>query len=275
MNARKIKRLCHEKPYLFDSAFLLSHSEAEKLVAKYGYPDLSRVIALAQSKGILGEDACNEIDRLVEKYEKRTGFAIWLRRHKRLAIIALVVLLLAGFFGLTPTGRAIAEDIRRVIVSLFEDGFSVEVKPEKNASAAYDIIEHDVTEYSSIEEFEVATGLQAAYVDNDMFDLISVKLYDSKSEIILSTIYETSDKGTVEMQQTWYDDSTYYIGDKHETENWDHYISTFNIRFDYFINDVESHFFAITAMPDSTVYVTGENLQYAILFLDNLQVPHN
>ncbi|MBR0026551.1 MAG: hypothetical protein IJP37_05265, partial [Clostridia bacterium] len=141
MNERKVKRLAYEKPYLFDNAYLLSRSEAQRLIVHYGSPSLERVVALAQSKGILGEDACSEIDRMVERYEKRTGFAAWLRkagrgtvdgirRHKRLAIIALVILLLAGFFGLTPTGRAIAEDIRRVIVSLFEDGYSVEAEFE-------------------------------------------------------------------------------------------------------------------------------------------------
>lgn len=275
MNARKIKRLCHEKPYLFDSAFRLSHSEAEKLVAKYGYPDLSRVIALAQSKGILGEDACNEIDRLVEKYEKRTGFAVWLRRHKRLAIIALVVLLLAGFFGLTPTGRAIAEDIRRVIVSLFEDGFTVEVKPEKNASAAYDIIEHDVTEYSSIEEFEVATGLQAAYVDHALFNILRIEQHSRTAETMLTTTYETVAGGIIDIQQTWYEDSAYYIGMKREDIVWEKYTSSNNISFDFYGNKEDKYFIAITSSVESQIFIVGTDSQYDTLFLDNIQIPYN
>lgn len=284
MNERKVKRLAYEKPYLFDNAYLLSRSEAQRLMSKYGYPSLTRVVALAQRKGILGEDACSEIDRMVERYEKRTGFAVWLRkagretvngirRHKRLAIIALVVLLLAGFFGLTPTGRAIAEDIRRVIVSLFEDGFSVEVKPsEDNVNT---VIAHDVIEYSTIDDFKRETGLTAAYIESDELYLRRIKRYNHRNEIVLSTIYETSDGGTVEIQQTWTENSGYYVGTSYGNIIWEEYVSPSNIRFNYFVNEEDGRFYALTTTVDTVIYLTSDVPQYIVLLLDSVRIPSN
>lgn len=244
------------------------------------------VIEKAQSQGILSEKNCNDLNVLVEKYSRQSRFnarfSVFskefvreIRLHKRLAICALVALLLAGFFGLTPTGRAIAEDIRRVIISLFEDGYSIDVKPEDNTDNSSNIIVHDVIEYSTIEDFEASTGLRAAYVDNHMFNVSKVTQYKYLSEIMLCTIYQTIDGGTIEVQQTWHEASTYYFGSKNEGIVWAEYLSASNIKFAYFINSTDVYFSAITSTPDAEIYITGDVPQHAILFLDSLQIPRS
>lgn len=276
MNVRKLKQLCYERPYVIDNVFTLNHSETQRVITKYGYPNIARVIALVENKGILTEDVHIELNWLIERHTNRTNFKNRLHNfvsgmhiHKRVAICALIVLLLAGFFGLTPAGRAIAEDIKRIIISLFDDSYSIDVKPSGDSSSK--IIIHDVIEYSTIDEFESATGLTAAYIESEEFILKSATQYNHRTEIVLSTVYGTANGGTIEVQQTWYGNSAYYFGDKLPSDTWTTYRSDHNLLFHYFINSIDSSFSAVATTVDSGIYIIGNSSHLAFEFFDSLQ----
>ena len=116
MTHRKLKKLLRSKPHLLNAAFSMGEHEAAALAKAHGCPSVPTLLAR--------EDWPPELKALIERLYTEP-FPMWAKRrmkriplrlrtlwstHARRLIPVVTLLLLVGFFALTPTGRELLKN---------------------------------------------------------------------------------------------------------------------------------------------------------------------
>ncbi len=114
----KIKR----KPWLLDPDRFLSDHKAHRLaLAQGGYPSASSIMEGARIKaGKTLEEWTTLTGFRLERKERKMKNRVFAKRRKLIAI-TVGILLIAAFFGLTPKGRALAEEAIATITEFFDN----------------------------------------------------------------------------------------------------------------------------------------------------------
>ena len=175
-------------------------------------------------------DALDAADRKAagDWREKLREVAYSLRRHRRLALGSLILVLALAFFTLVPAGRAIAESIFNYVIAVFDKRLEIDqvdekalyeergydepdvLTPEKIAEYGVDadgnlIMEKEPVYYDSVAAFEAAYGLDAFELVSDQLTCKEVIEYNN---IItgqsLRTHYLTADGLQVNVIEQWY-----------------------------------------------------------------------
>ena len=163
-----------------------------------------------------------------------------LRRHRRLALGSLILVLALAFFTLVPAGRAIAESIFHYVITVFDKRLEIEqtdekalyeergydvpdvLTPEKIAEYGVDadgnlIMEKTPVYYDSVAAFESVYGLDAFELVSDQLICQEVIEYNNiitgKS---LRSHYLTADGLKVNVIEQWYEgdgNSVFYQGE--------------------------------------------------------------
>lgn len=129
MTNRKLKKLLRKKPYLLNSAFSVGEDEAAALAAEHGCPSVEAILLRASLREDWPPALTEMIERLQAEPPRRQAArrrkrllskaCHWISAHSRQLIPAAAVLLIVGFFALTPYGRGL-------LVGLFRPGAAPE-----------------------------------------------------------------------------------------------------------------------------------------------------
>ena len=236
MNQKRAKEYIRNKLYLIDDLFVRSEEEANEL-AKQCMVSARALVMRAEARSDLPSKAwegfyhaLDEMDHKALNHwqDKLKEFMRHLRRHSRLAIGSLILLLAIAFFTLVPAGRAIAQSIFNYVISVFDKRLEIEQADEK---ALYDARGYDVPEvptqeqiaeygydedgnliltkepiyYDSVAAFEAVYGLDAFELKSDQLTCVEViennHIFMGKS---LRSDYQTADHLSVHVIEQWY-----------------------------------------------------------------------
>ena len=207
----KIKR----KPWLLESDRFLSDYKAHRLaLAQGGYPSASSIMESARIKsGKTIEEWIVLTGVRFEREERKLKNRVFAKRRKLIAITA-GILLIGAFFGLTPKGRALAEEAIATITEFFDNVLYI----HPVGTSRYDIHEipeaspgvPDETEIklSTLDEIPNYIEDSFLYLQGEDFDVVEILLttysyqkpgftieyYMGDSDIVLSEQWPSDDQ---------------------------------------------------------------------------------
>ena len=114
----KIKR----KPWLLESDRFLSDYKAHRLaLTQGGYPSASSIMENARIKAGKTFEEWTALTGFCFVHEERKLINRVFAKQRKLIAITVAILLIAAFFGLTPKGRALAEEAITTITEFFDN----------------------------------------------------------------------------------------------------------------------------------------------------------
>lgn len=210
-----LKSRIARKPWLLDSDRFLSNHKAHRLaLAQGGYPSASSIMENARIKA----------GKTLEEWTTLTGFRFEHEEHKlksrafakrrKLIAVTVGILLIVAFFGLTPKGRALAEEAIATITEFFDNVLYIHPVD----TSRYDI--HEIPEASPgvPDETEVKLNTQDEipnYIDDSFlylkgedFDVVeiiltthsyqkpgfTIRYFMGESDIVLSELWPSEDQ---------------------------------------------------------------------------------
>lgn len=207
----KIKR----KPWLLESDRFLSDYKAHRLaLAQGGYPSASSIMESARIKsGKTLEEWIALTGVRFEREERKLKNRVFAKRRKLIAITA-GILLIAAFFGLTPKGRALAEEAIATITEFFDNVLYI----HPVGTSRYDI--HEIPEASpgvpdeteiklnTMDEIPNYIDDSFLYLQGEDFDVVEILLttysyqkpgftiryFMGESDIVLSELWPSEDQ---------------------------------------------------------------------------------
>ncbi len=285
MTSHKLKKTLRERPFLIDNCFTLSDTEAAYLIDRRGYPDIERVIARAKSKVDWPRETWHELDALVEKrsgarlrrmiIEHHNKAASFILRHRRLAAICLVLLMLAGFFGFVPAGRALAEQVYKAVIRLIDDILVISMPKDMSNSSDFrvgvsenakgvilspkqnqgeDII---ASEYTIIESFIADTGVTPLILTENWLTLNQIDYLTSEHDGCSLILQYISDTGTlVSTIQIWNASSDMVAFTNNES--FELYNSETNINVYYTVDAIDNSIYSTSLIKDTVFIVAAK-----------------
>lgn len=210
-----------------DSEFVLSRSEAAQMLDnEKGYPTVAQIIERAKSKVDWPDERWAEIENMAIIANKRRrgqhGFSEFILphlfpRHRVLAAVCSLVLLLGTIFAFVPEGRAFAAQVYEAIIKIFDNRAEVHTPDRIYAEREYDnsIAEdfalaldnesgqqQETQAFASLQEFEDATGLSAFALDASIYRCEAVDTFTVDGETQLNVVY-SGEYGDVYTTQIW------------------------------------------------------------------------
>lgn len=236
MNEQKAKAYLRKRLYKIDPLFVRSEEAAETLASECRVSARALIMRAEAASNLPPTSWSGFHDALDAADRKAAGD--WrvklreagqsLRKHRRLALGSLVLVLALAFFTLVPAGRAIAESIFNYVFTVFdkrlemnqadekalyeERGFDVPeaLKEEQISEYGYDkdgnlIAEKEPVYYDSVAAFESVYGMDAFELVSDQFTLSEVieenNIFTGKK---LRSNYLTADGFKVNVVEQWY-----------------------------------------------------------------------
>ena len=237
MNQRKANAFIRNRLYQVDELFVRSEKEAIALAAQCTIS--ARVLVMrAEANSVLPADSWSGFYSALDAAELKASGS-WreklrdamqsLRRHRRLAIGTMIVVLVLAFFTLVPAGRTIAQGIFDYVITVFDKQLNIEqtdekqlyeergydvpevLTPEKIAEYGYDkdgnlIMEKEPVYYDSVASFESVYSLDAFELTIDQLTCVEViennNIMQGKS---LRSNYLTTNNLKVRLIEWWYE----------------------------------------------------------------------
>jgi hypothetical protein len=276
MTSRKLKKKLHEHPFLADRCFALSNAQASSLIAEHGYPNIERIIVRAKSKMDWPPESWAELDALVAARSRAGQMsharpARTVRFSARFAVICLILLMLAGFFGFVPAGRALAEQIYSAVMYLIDNLLVIEVPesignrsefgaeiPEnvRDAIAGSEQTQDanpTVIEDETIDAFIAATGRSPIVLSQDWLTLQTVEYSADDTAGCVLVIQYGSDRGApVTTTQMW--DISVDMFASSNNGSFKQYAAPSGVTV-YYTTDAVDHSIYSTAVIDGTVLI--------------------
>ena len=236
MSQEKARTLIRGQLYRADDLFVRSEKDAAAMAAQCTVSARAFVMR-AEAKSSLPADSWAGFYRALDEADRRAAggwrtrlrdAARSLRRHRRLAISSIILVLILGFFTLVPAGRAIAEGIFNYVIAVFDKRLEIDQADEKAlyeqrgydepealtqeqiAEYGYDkdgnlIMEKEPVNYDSVAAFESASGLDAFELVSSQLTCVEVvennNIFTGKS---LRTSYRTADDLSINVIEKWY-----------------------------------------------------------------------
>ena len=236
MSQEKARTLIRGQLYRADDLFVRSEKDAAAMAAQCTVSARAFVMR-AEAKSSLPADSWAGFYRALDEADRRAAggwrtrlrdAARSLRRHRRLAISSIILVLILGFFTLVPAGRAIAEGIFNYVIAVFDKRLEIDQADEKAlyeqrgydepealtqeqiAEYGYDedgnlIMEKEPVYYDSVAAFESASGLDAFELVSSQLTCVEVvennNIFTGKS---LRTSYRTADDLSINTIEKWY-----------------------------------------------------------------------
>lgn len=233
MSQQKTDALIRDRLYLVDDLFVRSETEAKTLAAQCTI-SARTLIMRAEAKSDLPEESWAGFYNALDAADQRAigGWRnrwkeIWhsVRKHRRVAVTSLILMMILAFFTLVPTGRAIANEIFDYFAQVIGMQLNIsktdhqqtseqgdyqtpEPLPEE-AQAALDSGEElkivsDPVYYDSAADFEAASGMDAFTLDSDQLTCTSVMETDHMfAGKMLQTTYQMPDGKNLYVMEQW------------------------------------------------------------------------
>ena len=151
MNEQKAKVYIRKRLYRIDPLFERSEEAAKTLAADCRVSARTLIMRAEAASDLPAASWSGFYDALDAADRKATGgwreklreAAQSFRKHRRLALGSLILVLALAFFTLVPAGRAIAESIFNYVITVFDKRLEIEQTDEK---ALYEERGYDVPE---------------------------------------------------------------------------------------------------------------------------------
>ena len=285
MSQQKTDALIRDRLYLVDDLFVRSETEAKTLAAQCKISARALVMR-AEAKSDLPEESWAGFYHALDAADQRAigGLRnqwkeIWrsLRKHRRVAVTSLVLVLILAFFTLVPTGRAIANEIFDYFAQVIgmqldisktdqqqagaSDTYQTPEVLSEEAIAAIDSGEElkivsDPVYYDSVADFEAATGLDAFTLDSDQLTCTSVSDTDHMfTGKMLQTTYQMPDGKNLYVMEQW------LTGEGQSTSTGGTFKEklVLNGKTMYYTDDAENGMFdGIVLLDDSVLQITAD-----------------
>ena len=236
MNEQKAKVYIRKRLYRIDPLFERSEEAAKTLAADCRVSARALIMRAEAASDLPAASWSGFYDALDAADRKATGgwreklreAAQSFRKHRRLALGSLILVLALAFFTLVPAGRAIAESIFNYVITVFDKRLEIEQTDEKTLyeERGYDvpeaINEEQLSEYGYDKDGNLIAEKEPVYYESvaafesvygmDAFELVSDQL--TLSEVIeenniftgkkLRSNYLTADGLKVNVIEQWY-----------------------------------------------------------------------
>ena len=236
MNEQKAKVYIRKRLYRIDPLFERSEEAAKTLAADCRVSARTLIMRAEAASDLPAASWSGFYDALDAADRKATGgwreklreAAQSFRKHRRLALGSLILVLALAFFTLVPAGRAIAESIFNYVITVFDKRLEIEQTDEKALyeERGYDVLEaineEQLSEYGYDKDGNLIAEKEPVYYESvaafesvygmDAFELVSDQL--TLSEVIeenniftgkkLRSNYLTADGLKVNVIEQWY-----------------------------------------------------------------------
>ena len=236
MNEQKAKVYIRKRLYRIDPLFERSEEAAKTLAADCRVSARTLIMRAEAASDLPAASWSGFYDALDAADRKATGgwreklreAAQSFRKHRRLALGSLILVLALAFFTLVPAGRAIAESIFNYVITVFDKRLEIEQTDEKALyeERGYDVLEaineEQLSEYGNDKDGNLIAEKEPVYYESvaafesvygmDAFELVSDQL--TLSEVIeenniftgkkLRSNYLTADGLKVNVIEQWY-----------------------------------------------------------------------
>lgn len=236
MNEQKAKVYIRKRLYRIDPLFERSEEAAKTLAADCRVSARTLIMRAEAASDLPAASWSGFYDALDAADRKATGG--WreklreavksFRKHRRLALGSLILVLALAFFTLVPAGRAIAESIFNYVITVFDKRLEIEqtdekalyeergydvpeaINEEQLSEYGYDkdgnlIVEKEPVYYESVAAFESVYGMDAFELVSDQLTLPEVieenNIFTGKK---LRSNYLTADGLKVNVIEQWY-----------------------------------------------------------------------
>ena len=236
MNEQKAKVYIRKRLYRIDPLFERSEEAAKTLAADCRVSARALIMRAEAASDLPAASWSGFYDALDAADRKATGgwreklreAAQSFRKHRRLALGSLILVLALAFFTLVPAGRAIAESIFNYVITVFDKRLEIEqtdekalyeergydvpeaINEEQLSEYGYDkdgnlIAEKEPVYYESVAAFESVYGMDAFELVSDQLTLSEVieenNIFTGKK---LRSNYLTADGLKVNVIEQWY-----------------------------------------------------------------------
>ena len=236
MNEQKAKVYIRKRLYRTDPLFERSEEAAKTLAADCRVSARTLIMRAEAASDLPAASWSGFYDALDAADRKATGgwreklreAAQSFRKHRRLALGSLILVLALAFFTLVPAGRAIAESIFNYVITVFDKRLEIEqtdekalyeergydvpeaINEEQLSEYVYDkdgnlIAEKEPVYYESVAAFESVYGMDAFELVSDQLTLSEVieenNIFTGKK---LRSNYLTADGLKVNVIEQWY-----------------------------------------------------------------------
>lgn len=236
MNEQKAKVYIRKRLYRIDPLFERSEEAAKTLAADCRVSARTLIMRAEAASDLPAASWSGFYDALDAADRKATGgwreklreAAQSFRKHRRLALGSLILVLALAFFTLVPAGRAIAETIFNYVITVFDKRLEIEqtdekalyeergydvpeaINEEQLSEYGYDkdgnlIAEKEPVYYESVAAFESVYGMDAFELVSDQLTLSEVieenNIFTGKK---LRSNYLTADGLKVNVIEQWY-----------------------------------------------------------------------
>ncbi|MEA4915400.1 MAG: hypothetical protein VB061_12610 [Christensenella sp.] len=233
MSQQKTDALIRDRLYLVDDLFVRSETEAKALATQCTISARTLVMRAEAKSGLSEEfwagfyNALDAADQRAIGSWRNRWKEIWhsVRKHRRVAVTSLILMMILAFFTLVPTGRAIANEIFDYFAQVIGMQLNISKTDHQQASeqgdyqtpeplpeeaqAALDSGEElkivsDPVYYDSVADFEAASGMDAFTLDSDQLTCTSVMETDHMfAGKMLQTTYQMPDGKNLYVMEQW------------------------------------------------------------------------
>lgn len=213
-----LKNRIKRKPWLLDSDRFLSDYKAHRLaLVQGGYPSASSIMERARIKSRKTLEEWIAITGFrFEREERKLKNRVFAKRRKLLAI-TVGILLIVAFFGLTPKGRALAEEAIATITEFFDNVLYI----HPVGTSRYDI--HEIPEASpgvpdeteiklnNLDEIPNYIDDSFLYLQGEDFDVVEILLTTYSYRKPGFTIEYYMDDTDIALYEQWPSDDQKHI----------------------------------------------------------------
>lgn len=234
MTDRKLKRLLAEKPFLIDDNFSMTGGEAELMLMENSPLSIEDMLVKARQK----DGWKPEFEQMINRILANTPIARWNRLrvnlqtglqhtwafHAKAVVTWVIILLLTAVMVFTPVGKAVAESITQLFVSISPEGIIIAHNPEKYAFATpvpqnivsptvktgetnaipQILLQNEESSYSDLSSFVQETNRHPVHLPENRYHLASVdvSIIPDILEYVQLTYY-TQNGVEITIWQTW------------------------------------------------------------------------
>ena len=221
MTEKKLKMILQEHPYLIDSAFVRSRSEAVRLAGESSVTieefierskrssSLPAEAWDAFSEALANKRACDELKKI--KISSKQNLLPFIPRKLRFmrwaAAVILILISLTAFFTMTKPGVAVAQAFYEIIVKLF-DGELLALHGRKADQPSPIDFENIPEHIETHEQAAKAIGRPVASIDSADAELVDI-MVDPIPDLMVMLRTEYQVKGdTLFLEQIFYEPDT-------------------------------------------------------------------
>lgn len=265
MHWPKLKKILRDHPYLLDDAFQMSITQAERIQEKEGYPSFEEMVMRAKQKSSAPASAWVTVDAVIARHKKaRSPATLWNALFSRpvrgWVIACLCTVLLGCYLSLAPSGRALASYVARIVMYVLDTGFSFRATSGKGVLIQEsDLVAIDAVEkLPDLQSVRLDVGSPILYLQNEMFNLDNVQLYNNEltGKHLLIT-YITASGQHVELQQRWNINSENWLQVYQDEKVWEESLPDGTI-LHCFIDPIDSTFNATAVWQDSILWIYAD-----------------